>query len=412
MAVLSVGALTNLIKNSLETSFSSVSVEGEVSGAKISSSGHLYFSLKDREALIQAVMFKFRLSGLDFELADGIKVVARGGVSVYAARGQYQLIVQSMKKAGIGDILAMLEERKQRLAAEGLFDQARKKPLPAYPSKVAVVTSPSGAAIRDIINVLGRRNAGIDVLLLPAPVQGDDAAGIIAARIRQANRLRLADVLIVGRGGGSPEDLLAFSDEEVVRAIAASDIPVISAVGHEIDWALSDFAADLRAPTPSAAAELVAESRDTLLSEVEQFGGALESSIRARIEYARLSLSAFSPEDVETRFMRILMPVARRSDDARDQLSATMNYLLRETGHRIELCDSNMELASPLAVLSRGYSIVRRNVPDDDWTPGTKDSPLGSGEIVRSASVLAADETLQLVFSSGRARVEVREVRQ
>ena len=412
MAVLSVGALTNLIKNSLETSFSSVSVEGEVSGAKISSSGHLYFSLKDRDALIQAVMFKFRLSGLDFELVDGIKVIARGGVSVYAARGQYQLIVQSMKKAGIGDILAMLEERKQRLSAEGLFDQANKKPLPAYPSRVAVVTSPSGAAIRDIINVLSRRNAGIDVLLLPAPVQGDEAAGIIAARIRQANRLRLADVLIVGRGGGSPEDLLAFSDEEVVRAIAASDIPVISAVGHEIDWALSDFAADLRAPTPSAAAELVAESREILLSEVEQFGGALKSSILARIEYARLSLSAFSPEDVETRFMRILMPIARRSDDARDELSAGMKYRLLKTAHRIELCDSNMELASPEAVLRRGYSIVRRKVPAEAWTSGTRDSPLGLGEIVRSGSVLAANETLQIVFSSGKARVEVREVRE
>ena len=409
---MSVGALTNLIKNSLETSFSSVSVEGEVSGAKISSSGHLYFSLKDRDALIQAVMFKFRLSGLDFELVDGIKVIARGGVSVYAARGQYQLIVQSMKKAGIGDILAMLEERKQRLSAEGLFDQANKKPLPAYPSRVAVVTSPSGAAIRDIINVLSRRNAGIDVLLLPAPVQGDEAAGIIAARIRQANRLRLADVLIVGRGGGSPEDLLAFSDEEVVRAIAASDIPVISAVGHEIDWALSDFAADLRAPTPSAAAELVAESREILLSEVEQFGGALKSSILARIEYARLSLSAFSPEDVETRFMRILMPIARRSDDARDELSAGMKYRLLKTAHRIELCDSNMELASPEAVLRRGYSIVRRKVPAEAWTSGTRDSPLGLGEIVRSGSVLSADETLQIVFSSGKARVVVREVRE
>ncbi|MFZ3109186.1 MAG: exodeoxyribonuclease VII large subunit [Rectinemataceae bacterium] len=412
MAVLSVGALTNLIKNSLETSFSSVSVEGEVSGAKISSSGHLYFSLKDRDALIQAVMFKFRLSGLDFELVDGIKVIARGGVSVYAARGQYQLIVQSMKKAGIGDILAMLEERKQRLSAEGLFDQANKKPLPAYPSRVAVVTSPSGAAIRDIINVLSRRNAGIDVLLLPAPVQGDEAAGIIAARIRQANRLRLADVLIVGRGGGSPEDLLAFSDEEVVRAIAASDIPVISAVGHEIDWALSDFAADLRAPTPSAAAELVAESREILLSEVEQFGGALKSSILARIEYARLSLSAFSPEDVETRFMRILMPIARRSDDARDELSAGMKYRLLKTAHRIELCDSNMELASPEAVLRRGYSIVRRKVPTEAWTSGTRDFPLGLGEIVRSGSVLSADETLQIVFSSGKARGEVRAVRE
>ncbi len=412
MAVLSVGALTNLIKNSLETSFSSLSVEGEVTGAKISSSGHLYFSLKDREALIQAVMFKFRLSALDFELSDGMKVIARGGVSVYAARGQYQLIVQSMKKSGVGDILAMLEERKQRLAAEGLFDQARKKALPQFPSRVAVVTSPTGAAIRDILNVLRRRNAGIDILVLPAPVQGDEAAGLIAARIRQANRLKLGDVLIVGRGGGSPEDLLAFSDEEVVRAIAASNIPVISAVGHEIDWALSDFAADLRAPTPSAAAELVAESRETLLSEVRQFSGALESSVRARIEYARLSLSAFSPDDVETRFMRIYMPVARRADDAGDGLTASMSSRLRETEHRIAFCDSNMELASPQAVLRRGYSIVRRKVPEASWASTAGESPLGSGEIVRSASVLAADETLQLVFSEGRVRVEVREVRQ
>jgi len=198
----------------------------------------------------------------------------------------------------------------------------------------------------------------------------------------------------------------------VVRAIAASDIPVISAVGHEIDWALSDFAADLRAPTPSAAAELVAESREILLSEVEQFGGALKSSILARIEYARLSLSAFSPEDVETRFMRILMPIARRSDDARDELSAGMKYRLLKTAHRIELCDSNMELASPEAVLRRGYSIVRRKVPAEAWTSGTRDSPLGLGEIVRSGSVLSADETLQIVFSSGKARVVVREVRE
>jgi len=263
---LSVSALTNLIKGTLEGFYSSVAVQGEVSNAKLSSSGHLYFSLKDREALIQAVMFKYRLSFLGFEIRDGMKLIVSGGVSVYAARGQYQLIAQSARIAGTGDILAMLEERKRRLAAEGLFDEDKKRPLPRFPSRVALITSPSGAAVRDIIHVLGRRNAGVDLIILPCPVQGEGAAEIIAARIRQANRLSVADVLIVGRGGGSLEDLLAFSDEAVVRAVAESEIPVISAVGHEIDWAICDYAADLRAATPSAAAELVAESRATLLS--------------------------------------------------------------------------------------------------------------------------------------------------
>lgn len=402
-SALSVGALTLLIKNSLETSFSSVTVEGEVSNSKLSSSGHLYFSLKDKEAMIQAVMFKFRLSDLDFDLSDGLKVVARGAVSVYAARGQYQLIVQTLRKSGIGDILAMLEEKKRRFAAEGLFDQDRKKPLPRFPSRVAIVTSPTGAAIRDILNVMGRRNAGIDILLLPAPVQGEGAAEIIAARIRQANRLKLADVLIVGRGGGSPEDLLAFSEESVVRAIAASDIPVISAVGHEIDWALSDFAADLRAPTPSAAAELVAESRDILQREVEQFGGALESAVRARIEYARMALSVFSPQDVEARFMRNFMPVARRFDDARETVVTSIASLLLAIGHRVTLSETSLELASPEAVLKRGYSIVRKV---------SSGSGPSSGSIVRSASQIEADESLQVIFSSGSARVDVREVKQ
>jgi len=407
---LSVSALTLLIKNSLEIAFSSVTVEGEVSNSKVSSSGHLYFSLKDKDALIQAVMFKFRLSELDFELSDGLKVVAKGSVSVYAARGQYQLIVQSLRKSGVGDILAILEERKKRLAQEGLFDQERKKPLPRFPSRVGIVTSPTGAAIRDILNVLGRRNSGTDILLLPAPVQGEGAGEIIAARIRQANKLRLADVLIVGRGGGSLEDLLAFSDESVVRAIADSKIPVISAVGHEIDWALSDFAADVRAPTPSAAAELVAESREILQREIDQFGGSLAASIGARVDYARMSLSAFAPRDVEARFMRIFMPIARRFDDARDDLTSAISALLLATRHRIALADTRLELASPEAVLKRGYSIVRKAKPAGNGSSGDSTERLGSGGIVRAASQVSVDESLQLIFSSGSARVDVREV--
>ncbi len=407
---MSVSALTSLIKGTLETSYSSVSVQGEVSNAKLSSSGHLYFSLKDRDSIIQAVLFKYRLSLLGFEPRDGMKVTVQGGVSVYPARGQYQLIVQSARPAGTGDILAMLEERKRALAAEGLFDEERKKALPRFPSRVAVITSPSGAAIRDIIHVLARRNAGVDLIILPCPVQGEQAAEIIAARIRQANRLSIADVLIVGRGGGSLEDLLAFSDEAVVRAIAESALPVISAVGHEIDWALSDYAADLRAPTPSAAAELVAESRQTLLSEIRQFRLALESSIRARLERAESALGSFDPEDVEAQFLRRFMPVARKLDEARESLVRGMDELLRSLSQRCLLAETSLELTSPHAVLRRGYSITRKISPAG--TAGTTGSGVGAkkGPIVRDSSQIAVEESLEIVFAAGSARVEVQEV--
>lgn len=413
---LSVSALTNLIKETLEGFYSSVTVQGEVSNAKLSSSGHLYFSLKDREALIQAVMFKYRLAFLGFELRDGMKLIVSGGVSVYAARGQYQLIAQNARLAGTGDILAMLEERKRRLAAEGLFDDERKRPLPRFPSKVALVTSPSGAAVRDIIHVLGRRNAGVDLIILPCPVQGEGAAELIAARIRQANRLSIADVLIVGRGGGSLEDLLAFSDEAVVRAVAESEIPVISAVGHEIDWAICDYAADLRAATPSAAAELVAESRATLLSEIEQFELAMESTIRARLDRAGTALDSFALQDVEARFMRLFLPVARRLDDARDTLVLDIGARLKDLSHRRLLADNALELTSPLAVLNRGYSITRKldlGGAEKTQARGRAFSRIdGPGPVVRSAGELKKTETLQVIFASGSARVEVEEVEQ
>ncbi len=401
--VLSVSALTQLIKGNLEASYPSLAVEGEISGFKLASSGHLYFSLKDRDALIQAVMFKYRASFLEFDPADGMKVVARGGLSLYPARGQYQLLVQSMRKSGLGDILAMLEERKRRLAAEGLFDLERKRPLPRRPSRVGLVTSPTGAALRDILKVLGRRNSGIDILIFPAPVQGPGAPEAIAARIGQANAMGGIDVLIVGRGGGSPDDLLAFSEELVVRAVADSAIPVISAVGHEIDWALCDFAADLRAPTPSAAAEMVAESSLTLLKEVEMHEKTLASSALARLDYARASLDVFSPEDLEVRFQRIFMPVSRRFDDAREILGAAVRAAIFSRKHRIELADSSLELANPQSVLERGYSIVRL----EERERGSAPRP---GRIVRSASELDPGSLVSLQFSSGRARADVLEV--
>jgi len=252
----------------------------------------------------------------------------------------------------------MLEKRKQRLAAEGLFDESRKRPLPRFPGSVGVVSSPTGAAIRDILNILSRRAAGVKIVVLPAPVQGTDAAPVIARRIEQANQWKLVDVLIVGRGGGSLEDLLPFSEESVVRAVAESEIPVISAVGHEIDWALCDFAADLRAPTPSAAAELVSAELTTVLSNIKSIGEFLTASIKTRIEKARLLLRPFNAEDLEYRFRSILQPRLVRFDDAKENLVNGLAALVAGLRKRHELALAVLEAGSPLAVMERGFSVV------------------------------------------------------
>jgi exodeoxyribonuclease VII large subunit len=395
---LSVSELTSIVKELLEGSLPSVLVEGEISNCRPASSGHLYFTLKDRGAMLQAVMFRYRTRGLGFEPSDGMLVRARGSITVYAARGQYQILVEGMERAGEGDILAMLEERKRRLAAEGLFDDERKRALPRFPTRVAVVTSPTGAAIRDIVNVLGRRNSGLGIVILPAAVQGEDAAAQIAAQIETANRLSLGDVLIVGRGGGSLEDLLPFSDEAVVRAIAASRIPVISAVGHEIDWALSDFAADLRAPTPSAAAELVSESRSALKAEVAQLAAELETAVRSRIDRARLLVGRFEPSAVEDRLMRVVLPFAHRLDDARDELARSMSAAIELRSRRLEIASRELAAMSPEAVLARGFAVVRL-------------SGEAEGRAIRDAEAIGPGEELDITFARGGARAKTLEVR-
>jgi exodeoxyribonuclease VII large subunit len=355
---LSVSALTELIRQNLEGNFSSVMVEGEVSNCRPSSTGHLYFTLKDSLAAISGVMFKNRLRFLPFEPVDGMLLRVRGSISVYAQRGTYQIICEEMEQAGTGDILAMLEKRKRMLAGEGLFDEDRKKPIPRFPAVVGVVSSPTGAAVRDILNILERRAAGIRVIIFPAPVQGSEAASIIAGRIEQANRWRLADVLIVGRGGGSLEDLLPFSDEAVVRAIAASAIPVVSAVGHEIDWALSDYAADLRAPTPSAAAELVSESRYETRETVRALERQIREAMKARLDRARLLIKPFNIEDLEYRFRVILQPRLVRFDDAKEALLEALSDRVAELRRRLDLARTSLEAASPVSVLERGFSVV------------------------------------------------------
>ena len=355
---LTVSELTEQIRLCLEGSFSIVCVEGELSNCRPASSGHLYFSLKDSGAKIDAVMFKNRLRTLTFEPKDGMLLRIRGNLSVYAPRGTYSIVCEEMEIAGAGEILAMLEKRKKRLAAEGLFDAERKRPLPRFPEVVGIVSSPTGAAVRDILNILARRAAGIRVIILPSPVQGDEAASLIAARIRQANQWRIADVLIVGRGGGSLEDLLPFSDEEVVRAVGESEIPVVSAVGHEIDWALCDYAADLRAPTPSAAAELVSENFCAIEDAIKTMTEGLTNVIRTRLERARLLLKPFDPRDMEYRFRTILQPRLIRFDDAKDALVKAISDKCAHLRSRIELAGTVIEAVSPLAVMERGFSVV------------------------------------------------------
>jgi len=358
---LTVSELTELIRCRLEEGFPSVTVEGEMSNCRPASSGHLYFSLKDAGAKIDAVMFRNRLRSLSFDPKDGMLLRVRGSLSVYAPRGSYSIVCEEMELAGSGDILAMLEKRKRLLAAEGLFDEDRKKPLPRFPATIGVVSSPTGAALQDILNVLGRRAAGVRVVILPAPVQGSGAAPVIARRIEQANHWKLADVLIVGRGGGSLEDLLPFSEEAVVRAVAASEIPVVSAVGHEIDWALCDFAADLRAPTPSAAAELASGERAAALETIRSAADNFSAIIQGRIERARLLLRPFGADDLEYRFRAILQPRLVRFDDAKEGLVGNLSDLVANLRRRLELATAVLEAGSPLAVMERGFSMVVNN---------------------------------------------------
>jgi exodeoxyribonuclease VII large subunit len=338
-------------------------------------------------------MFKNRLRGLSFEPADGMLLRVRGSISVYAQRGTYQIVCEEMEPAGTGDILAMLEKRKRRLAAEGLFDEDRKKPIPRFPAAVGIVSSPTGAAVRDILNILGRRAAGIRVIILPAPVQGADAAPVIARRIEQANQWRLVDVLIVGRGGGSLEDLLPFSDEAVVRAVAASEIPVVSAVGHEIDWAISDYAADLRAPTPSAAAELVSESRYETREAVRALERQIRETMQARLDRARLLIKPFNLEDLEYRFRAILQPRLVRFDDAKEALLEALVSRVTELRRRLDLARTSLEAASPVSVLERGFSVVLHG---------------GSGMVVRGTAGIKPGDPLIIRPRSGviHARAE------
>ena len=391
---LTVGELTNLIKTTLEGSFYGLTVEGEISGFRPASTGHWYFSLKDKDAVISCAMWRSNAARVQFRPKDGMKVTVTGNISVFEPRGTYQIVCTTMTSSGEGDILAMLEERKRHYDSLGYFDAARKKPIPRHPNRVAVITSPTGAALQDILQITGRRNRGMDIIILPAVVQGAEAAASIATRIREVNEFLLADVMIVGRGGGSVEDLLPFSEECVIEAIHESQIPVISAVGHEIDWAISDYVADLRAPTPSAAAELVCESSIDLLEKVGKTRQAMVEAITGRISSVKLRIAAFSPASARAQLENRLNRVRMRLDSEQTAIQHQMDSMLSDRKAKVQMLSHKIQALSPLAVLERGYAIVTSEY----------------GKTIKKTTDAKPGQNINLRMSDGILKANLREV--
>ncbi|MBI2827092.1 MAG: exodeoxyribonuclease VII large subunit [Planctomycetia bacterium] len=396
--VLSVGELTDQIKGLLEGAFSGVWVSGEISNLSRPQSGHYYLTLKDDRAQLRAVLWRSAASRLRFALEDGLEVICQGDIDLYAPRGSYQLVIQKIEPKGIGALELALRRLRERLAAEGLFDPARKRPLPRFPRRIAVVTSPSGAAIRDFLEVLRRRWRGADVLVVPVRVQGDEASREIAAAIATVNRLPIAvDCLVVARGGGSLEDLWAFNEEPVVRAIHASRIPVVSAVGHEIDVTLADLVADVRALTPSEAAERVAPAADELTATLAAGRRRMTAALRGLAVQVRLHLDRLSARRALRRPFDRVHDLIQRLDELSLRSGRVMRRGVREARHRADALAVHLESLSPLGVLRRGYSLTSRTA---------------DGQIVRDAGQLTVGELITTRFAAGEATSRVVERRQ
>lgn len=391
LPVFSVSQITSLIKEILETSFRTITIEGEISNWRPSSSGHIYFTLKDNISQIKAVIFRSAAYKLSFSPKDGDKVRCTGNLTVYAAQGNYQIVVSKMEPAGTGNILQMLEERKQKLAAEGLFDSEKKRPLPLFPQTIGVVTSPTGAAIRDILNIAKRRNPKINIIVLPAIVQGDGAAQTIIRMIEIANFYKLCDILIVGRGGGSLEDLLPFSEENVVRAVSSSNIPVISAVGHEIDWALCDYAADFRAPTPSAAAEMAIPVLEDIKIELQDYKEDLYNNINRIVKNTRLLIKSFNPDSLEIKFRNIQQPLLNRFENAKINLFENIKNKIKDYRNIISNSKTILENASPQTILDRGYSMVTDK----------------KGNVIRNETQVSAGDEIKITLAKGKLSASV-----
>ena len=436
--LLSVSDVTRLIRNSLEDQFQDVWIEGEISNLRAPSSGHLYFTLKDSQSQLRGVLFRSGALRLRFALQEGLAVIARGRISVYEPRGEYQLIVDSLEPKGVGAFQLAFEQLKERLSQEGLFDEARKRRLPAFPRTVGVVTSLTGAAIRDIVAVLRRRCPIVNILIAPVPVQGDGAGASIAEAIDALSAMPQVEVLIVGRGGGASEDLWAFNEEAVVRAIARSRVPVVSAVGHEIDVTLSDFAADHRAPTPSAAAEAVVPVLDEIVERLDELARRLSRIVDTMLQMQRHRFERSLNVLHEIRFR--IQTEAQRLDELRDGLTrifteqlTTLHREMVERRHLLlaqgpqsriqrslvlvpQLCKrleqearrgligrrqsvalqmAALDALSPLAILQRGFSIVQT---------------VSDGRVLRRASDVAVGASVQVRLAEGQLVCQVDKV--
>jgi len=439
--VYTVSELTAGIKGTLEGAFPAVWVEGEISNLRVPSSGHAYFTLKDEGAQLSAVLFRGRGRRVRFEPEDGMHVLAFGGLDVYAARGQYQLVVELMEPQGLGALQLAFEQLKRKLEAEGLFDEGRKRKLPVYPRVIGIVTSPTGAAIRDMLNIIGRRFGDLRILIAPVRVQGDGAPAEIVQALVNLQEMAELDVIVVGRGGGSIEDLWAFNDETVARAIVACRVPVISAVGHETDFTIADFVADLRAPTPSGAAELVVREKLAVIERLVDLYARLKQAMTADVTVQRERLQFLARRRVLTDPARALRDLYRRLDDLQGRLRLGLRAGQRQIRHRLALLAQalsarnpaarisadaallgqlrgrlvsgaahgvqasrarfatsvgRLESLSPLAVLSRGYSVTR----------------LPSGALVRSAAQARAGDLLEILLHQGALGARVTEVRE
>lgn len=359
-AVLTVSELTRKVKQCLSENFTDIWVRGEVSNSTTASSGHIYFTLKDETSVIRAVLFRGYQKDIRFEITNGMGVIIHGNLDVFEKRGEYQVIVDLIEPEGKGALQLAFEQLKDKLDKEGLFDVSHKVPIPQYPDAIGVVTSPSGAAIRDILNVLGRRYSGVRVIIYPTRVQGEEAAKEIVGAIEKANERKESDVLIVGRGGGSVEDLWPFNEEIVARAIYGSRIPLISAVGHEIDFTISDFTADLRAPTPSAAAELVVKSKREVLRWSIDLVRRLQGSLDRILDRSRERASLYSLENLDKRIAALGNEKTMLLDDlTRSLFSNTENLLLGVKG-RFQSLLGQLDALSPLGTLSRGFALLTK----------------------------------------------------
>jgi exodeoxyribonuclease VII large subunit len=389
--VLTVSELNAEVHQLLEASFPELWIEGEVSNCKAYPSGHTYLTLKDEKSQVRAVLFKGSSFNVKFKLQDGQKILVRGRVTSYEPRGELQLIISAAEPRDKGALQLALEQLKAKLQAEGLFDADRKKPLPPYPKAVGVVTSGQGAAVRDIIHVLSRRWPGLNILVWPVKVQGPGAADEIAAAIRGFNALAAdTDVLLVGRGGGSIEDLWAFNEEPVARAIAESDIPVISCVGHETDWTVADFVADLRAPTPSAAAELAVPEKAAVEDMIAEHQDAMVQSLRDRIEALgrRLTYAAAHPFLQDPR--RLWEQRAQRVDELAARLPDALRRAVERLEMRLRVSAGKLDAISPLKVLARGYAIAESR-----------------GKILLRASQVKEGDIVNVRLSEGEIKCEV-----